>query len=391
MQHPRAAGDPARPDYVALSAHRRERCGAWIRALRNSDVNQLWAELHRIVSQHPLVRSSHNAGLLEEGALHSYTDLTQELFTQLLAKQRFHHYLETLMTDAEIEFQISQVELTNLLTAELSKRNPESYRLARRIAKLIQTSAQFRRFDAPSDATNAPYVRLVHKLYGLRSWPAQKQRRPMPEAEQRIMAVPVYQRDTRVVGRTGDVQLIISNAELEKLIVQVLEAADTPLEVRHLRSFVMSRLPVLDIYLVPLNGGPQSKLEYQFEPRDGRANPEQDLLQREAEVEAAERVEHFLGQLRQAVRGKAKQYSLLLRILWHSYLSPERRRTQLATAALLGVSDTLVSRYRQQIERQLQACAFSELETARHFEMKLSERVAALMQTREEQPLPAEV
>jgi hypothetical protein len=389
MQHPRAAGDPARPDYVALSLHRRERCGAWTRALRNSDVNQLWAELHRIVSQHPLVRSSRNAGLLEEGALHPYTDLTQELFTQLLTKQRFHHYLDTLMTDAEIEFQISQVELTNLLTAELSKRNPESYRLARRIAKLIQTSAHLRRFDDTS-GTNVSYMRLVHRLYGLRGWPAQKQRRPMHEAEQRIKSVPVYQRDMRVVGRTGDVQVIISNAELEKLIIRVLEAADTPLEVRHLRSFVLSRLPVLDIYLVPLNDGPEAKLEHRFEPRDGRANPEQALLRREAEREAAERVEHFLGQLRQAVRGKAKQYSLLLRILWHSYLSPERRPTQLATAALLGVSDTLVSRYRQQIERQLQACAFSELEAARQFEMKLSERVAVLVQAHEEQPLAAE-
>ena len=44
------------------------------------------------------------------------------------------------MSDYEIECEISQIELTNLLTAELRKRHPESYRLARRISTLIQSS-----------------------------------------------------------------------------------------------------------------------------------------------------------------------------------------------------------------------------------------------------------
>ena len=47
------------------------------------------------------------------------------------------------MSDAEIEAEISQIELTNMLTAELRKRYPESYRLARRISTLIQTSPIF--------------------------------------------------------------------------------------------------------------------------------------------------------------------------------------------------------------------------------------------------------
>jgi hypothetical protein len=34
----------------------------------------------------------------------------------------------------------------------------------------------------------------------------------------------------------------------------VLEAIDGPADVRSLRSLVMSRLPVMDIYLVPLGG-----------------------------------------------------------------------------------------------------------------------------------------
>jgi hypothetical protein len=123
------------------TAERMAKSGKWVESLRCSDVNRLWSELHRIVSHHPLVRASRSAGLLvEEGATTAYTDLTQELFVQLLSKNRFEHYLETEMTDYEIECEIGQIELTNLLTAELRKRHPESYRLARRISTLIQSA-----------------------------------------------------------------------------------------------------------------------------------------------------------------------------------------------------------------------------------------------------------
>ena len=109
------------------SAERIAKSGKWLDSLRSSDVNRLWSELHRIVSHHPLVRASRSAGLLvEEGAASAYTDLTQELFVQLLSKNRFEHYLDSEMTDYEIECEIGQIELTNLLTAELRKRHPES-------------------------------------------------------------------------------------------------------------------------------------------------------------------------------------------------------------------------------------------------------------------------
>src|SRR3954467_3072923 len=124
------------------------RVGKWVESLKTSDVNQIWTELHRIVSSHPLVRASKRAGfLVEEGKHNAYTDLTQELFVALLSKDRFQHYIDTAMSDSEIEAEISQIELTNMLTAELRKRYPESYPLARRISTLIQTSATFKRFD----------------------------------------------------------------------------------------------------------------------------------------------------------------------------------------------------------------------------------------------------
>jgi hypothetical protein len=357
---------------------RQSRAGQWTESLRSSDVNRLWTELHRIVCHHPLVRASRNAGLLvEEGAQNAYTDLTQELFVQLLSKARFQHYLETEMTDSEIECEIGQIELTNLLTAELRKRHPESYRLARRISTLIQSSANFQRFDS-SGIDDEPHRRLADRIYGLSEWPQGKPRREHHDLEQRIHLIPVRQRDTRMVGCTGDSQVVISNLDLEDLIISVLEAADAPVDVRTLRSLVMSRLPVMDIYLVPLGGDDNEDGGQQFEPVDGCENPEEGLLRRESEREAAGFVDQFLRNLHGSVRGKLKQYNRMLGVLWHCYLSPDHS-TQLEVAAALGVSDSLVSDYRRRIEHELRSLSFNEIEEARRFEMALRERVRALV------------
>ena len=376
---PDSAVTPA-PEVTRASraAERSARAGHWVESLRNSDVNRLWAELHRIVSNHPLVRASRSAGLLiEEGATSAYTDLTQELFVQLLTKSRFQHYLDTSMTDAEIECEIGQIELTNLLTAELRKRHPESYRLARRISTLIQSSANFRRFDG-NGATEEYHRRLADRVYGLSEWPNGKPGRNSHEMEQRAHMIPVRQRDTRMVGCTGDAQIVISNSDLEDLIVSVLEAIDAPADVRSLRSLVMSRLPVMDIYLVPLGGDENDGDGPHYDPADLRENPEESLLRHESEREAAGSVDKFLKNLRANVRGKIKQYNRMLGVLWHCYLSPDHA-TQLEVAATLGVSDSLVSDYRRRIEQELRALSFSEVEEARMFELALRERVRTMV------------
>jgi len=360
-------------------AHERQgKSAKWVESLRSSDVSRLWTDLHRIVSHHPLVRASRSAGLLvEEGGAGAYTDLTQELFVQLLSKNRFEHYLDTGMSDYEIECEISQIELTNLLTAELRKRHPESYRLARRISTLIQSSANFKRFDT-SGIDDEPHRRLADRVYGLSEWNENKSRRGSHEVEQRVQIIAVRQRDTRMVGCTGDSQVVISNPDLEDLIVSVLDAVDSPVDVRTLRSLVMSRLPVMDIYLVPLDGDDNDHDNGGYDPVDKRENPEQGLLRRESEREAAGYVDLFLKNLHEAVRGKVKQYNRILGVLWHCYLSPEQA-TQLEVAASLGVSDSLVSDYRRRIEQELRALAFSEVEEAKQFELALRVRVTELV------------
>lgn len=377
------AAEP-RPQPKGRRADRAARSGKWVESLRGSDVNRLWTELHRIVSHHPLVRASRSAGLLiEEGSANAYSDLTQELFVQLLSKNRFEHYLETEMTDYEIECEISQIELTNLLTAELRKRHPESYRLARRISTLIQSSSHFRRFDS-SGTGDEPHRRLADRVYGLSEWADDKRRRDSHDVEQRVQIIPVRARDTRMVGCTGDSQVVISNSDLEDLIVSVFDAVDSPADVRTLRSLVMSRLPVMDIYLVPLDADDSDGEGSHFEPVDKRENPEQGLLRREGEDEAAGFVDEFLKSLHETVRGKVKQYNRILGVLWHCYLSAENS-TQLEVAAVLGVSDSLVSDYRRRIEQELRELSFAEVEEARRFEVALRERVRALVDANEQE------
>jgi len=355
--------------------NRQIKVGKWNESLRASDVNQIWIELHRIVSSHPLVRASKRAGfLVEEGKYNAYTDLTQELFVALLSKERFQHYLDTGMTDAEVEAEISQIELTNMLTAELRKRYPESYRLARRISTIIQTSLTFKRFD--NIGNTEIHRRLADRLYGLADWRDDKMRRDLADMDVRVKAVAFLHRDTRMVGCTGDAQIVISNVELEKLIIRVFKAVDSPVDVRSLRSFVMSRLPIMDIHLVPVGGSGDSDDEdrVSYEIPDIRENPEQDFLRVEAEGVAAGSVDKFLSSLSKSVRGKAKQYDRMVSVLWHCYLISDGG-TQLEVAEMLGVSDSLVSDYRKRIESSLQALSFEGVNEARQFEKALKKRV----------------
>lgn len=360
--------------------------GKWNDSLNASDVNQIWIELHRIVSSHPLVRASKRAGfLVEEGRYNAYTDLTQELFVALLSKERFQHYLDTGMSDAEVEAEISQIELTNMLTAELRKRYPESYRLARRISTLIQTSETFKRFDNVGNPE--AHRRLADRLYGLADWKIEKSRRDVQEMDERVKAVSFQKRDTRMVGCTGDAQIVISNVELEKLIVRVFKAIDSPVDVRSLRTFVMSRLPIMDIHLVPVGGSGDSDDEDKahFEIADIRETPEEDYLRNEAEKEAAGFVEGFLSSLSKSVRGKEKQYDRMINVLWHCYLISDSG-TQLEVAEMLGVSDSLVSDYRKRIESNLAQLSFTGVNEARQFEKALKRRVREMIGVAEKVP-----
>ncbi|HEX7956837.1 MAG TPA: hypothetical protein VF508_07850, partial [Pyrinomonadaceae bacterium] len=193
-----------------MNAYGKAAGAGWAESLRASDAGQVWGRLHRLVRNHPLARASSATNVADWATPDSHEDLTQELFVALLGKGRFRHYLDAGMSDREIETEIAQIELTNLLTTGLRKRYPESYRLARRISTLLQTSRRFRRFDGAAGARGR-HLRLTEQVYGLSRWPDGTPTRPAAESERLVGRVPVRRRDLRVKGCSGDTQLVIGN------------------------------------------------------------------------------------------------------------------------------------------------------------------------------------
>jgi hypothetical protein len=80
----------------------------WIALIEAEDVEALWIELYRLVSRHPIVHGRyHLMGLASPEQM--YCCLTQELFLELLAQQRFDHYLNNAYSNADIEGEIACV------------------------------------------------------------------------------------------------------------------------------------------------------------------------------------------------------------------------------------------------------------------------------------------
>jgi hypothetical protein len=353
----------------------------WTQALLEEEVGKIWNELYRLVYTHPLVQSARNAGVLGTGqyAGQTYGDLTQELFLTLFQKSRFQHYIETEMTDREIEHEIAQIELTNLLVAHLRRQHPESYRLARRISTLIQTSEVFRRFDTLHARENARRRGLTEKVYGLAAWPDDKPIKERARLEELVLQVPMRTRNTREAGCTADAQIVISNADLLKLIVEVFEAVDSLADIKALRTIVMSRLPVINIVMVPINKPDDDSATQMVEVDlpDERENPEEHLLSHEFARRARQLADNFLDQLAEAVRRKPKQSERMLHVLWHCYLEPGRM-SNVQLARQLGVSDSLISDYCNRVNRQLRELNLT-VEQARVFESALKLQTSRLI------------
>lgn len=343
----------------------------WATLLEAENAEDLWNALFQVVSRHPAVRPLHFAadGASVSSHLEINADLTQELFLELLRKRRFDHYINAGYTSAEIEGEIVYIELPNLVGARLRKRYPESFRMARRVSSILKTSRRFMRVRNANSRAREP-GRLSQQVYGLREWPLDKAETDPGRFEEAVKHVPMRTRDTRVVGRSASSQLIISNRELEQLIVQVLDAIDSPADVRTIRQLALSRIPLQDYHVASLD---DVSLEDRpgREARDTRATPEADLIDAERRRLVAKVADDFLGLLKEAVNDNRRRYDRLIRTLWHIYFDPEAP-SQVKIAEMLGVSDSLVSDNRRLIEGQLRklgltkddGCVF--LERLRH-------------------------
>jgi len=395
----------------------------WAGLLAEEDVEGLWNGLYQLVSRHPGVRPLHFA--TDGAAVSSQTeinaDLAQELFLELFQKQRFDHYVNSSYSSSEIESELARIEVPNLVGARLRKRYPESFRMARRVSSLLKTSERFRRItgevldnhatgatpangkpkrrgrpkkvtanelvlaaviedDDELDTLEAPVEeelveskggasgggeprrgRMVNQIYGLREWSASKPLSDSGHFSELAKSVPMRRRDTRLVGRTGTSQLILSNPDLEELIVEVLTAIDSPADVRTLRQLVLSKIPLQDYNVSSLDeelstGNEGSTLRR--EARDTRDTPEDALLRGEQNHRASELADEFLVQLRRVVNNNERRYERLLSTLWYCYYD-SANHSQLEIARRLGVSDSLVSDSRKLIEHELRKLKLS--------------------------------
>jgi hypothetical protein len=396
----------------------------WADLLAEEDVEGLWNGLYQLVSRHPAVRPLHFAtdGAAVASQPEINADLAQELFLELFQKQRFEHYVDNRYTSTEIENELAHIEVPNLVGARLRKRYPESFRMARRVSSLLKTSPGFRRMggeaeekaqsekkrrgrpakktkatkpevegdemdaidDLPdeeiSSSGNGHHVRrgrMVNQVYGLRRWARSKPVKDSGHFPELVKSVPMRKRDTRIVGRSGTSQLILSNPELEALIVEVFEAIDSPADVRTIRQLVLSKIPLQDYNIASLDeeltAGNDGAV-VRREAIDVRETPEGELLKGERGRRVSEMAGEFLMSLRRAVNNNERRFGRLLSTLWHCYYNPEGP-SQLEIAEMLGVSDSLVSDNRRLIEHELKKLRLS-IEDGAIFSESLQQLVA---------------
>ena len=351
------------------------------RAYVQEDAQGLLRALQRMVNTHPLVRSALKGGQAAAAgtsSLFSAQDLAHDLYLVLLQKDRFRHYLESGMADADIEREIFQVELTNHLIGILRRCRPENYRMVRRIGTVLETDERFKvmRGSNGSNGNVARYRQSAETAYGLAEWEPGKSAQDGHSAMVALTQVSMRTRDLRRAGCSGDTQLIVSNQELAVLLVEILQAIEGPAPLRVLRQFALSKLPVWDVTLTPIEtdadeermGGVKAEALASAE-----ANPAEQLNQQE-EVSLASSAAHtFLARLHALTKENAVRTERLCRVLWHCYFDPAEP-SQLAIAEIVGVSDSSIGDYRRKLETEMRRLSLSFTQVA-HFSEALREEL----------------
>jgi hypothetical protein len=320
------------------------------------DAQALLNSLHRLVSVHPLVRStlSSQQSSATSAPIFSTQDLAQDLYLLLLEKGRFNHYLESQMTDAEIEREIFQIELTNFLIGRLRNRRPENYRIVRRVSAVLESEAQFKVFHKRSGQTGR-YRQAAEVIYGLREWADGKPMRDSGTFTDLIAHLPMRARNLRRVGCRGEAQIIVTNQELTELMVEILRAIDSPAPLRLLRQLALTKLPVYDAEIGSLDdevNEERQQRRYATALIATDSTPEQLALAHENERQARRTANDFLESLLRATRSNWLRTERLWRVLWHCFFDPAEP-SQLLIADLVGISDSSVSDYRRKLETEL--------------------------------------
>jgi hypothetical protein len=367
VQSPRgASSQPARQPQL---------CQPQLWKIENTDPNALWRALHRMVSHHPLVRSALSSQQASKYStfIFSLHDLTQDLYLLLLQKGRFDHYLAKQMTDAEIEREIFQIELTNLLIGSLRRRRPENYRIVRRVSSVLESQPPFRRFKQ-RERQPARYRSAADAVYGLREWQDNKLVKDSGTFNDLIAGIPMRMRNRRRAGCSGEAQVIVSQSELVELMIEIFHAIDSPAPLRVLRQLALSKLPVYDLVMTSIDDEIDEERRgrhYQDLFASPEVSPEQLALRVEQEEAARRAAANFLHHLSLLVRSNSRRTERLWRVLWHFYFDPAEP-SQLEIAEIIGISDSSVSDYRRKLDAEMQKLDLAP-EQLRYFAEELDE------------------
>lgn len=352
------------------------------------DAQALLNALHRLVSVHPLVRSTLSSQQTSSTLLPIFSthDLAHDLYLLLLEKGRFNHYLESQMTDAEIEREIFQIELTNFLIGRLRNRRPENYRIVRRVSGVLESEVQFKVFHKKNGQTGR-YRQAADVIYGLCEWDDGRPMRDSGTFAELIAHIPMRIRNLRRVGCRGEAQVIVTNQELAELMVEILRAIDSPAPLRVLRQLALTKLPVYDAEIGSLDdevSEDRQQRRYATALISTDASPEQLALARETERHARRTANDFLDGLLRATRSNWSRTERLWRVLWHCFFDPAEP-SQLLIADLVGISDSSVSDYRRKLEAELRKLKLTA-DQMRHFTEELSEQLHWRLSLPEQSP-----
>ena len=353
----KAASQPVRASLETLSGSSETESsvsGKWLDRLTRSDYESVLSELGKIVGRHPLVRQ----GMLVTGMTNGpcLADLVHDLYLELYRKGRFRCYVSNEMTDQQIEREILNLELSNLLSGRLRRERPEQYRMARRIAEILDADPRFRRYESSTRRAR----RVSERVYGLATWSPDRHPGGGLDYHQAIAGISVSQRDRRRRGSGGSSQIVISTENLSSLLAEILRAIDSPVPLRTLRQLALTRLSLFDPHLISLDELETAAAERMETKRSPRVlaievrTPELNLIEREERVEAQRLAGILLERLANLVRYEPQRLSRLLQILWHLYFDP-KMPAQIEIARMVGISDSSVSDYRRRLEREIGA------------------------------------
>jgi hypothetical protein len=356
----------------------------WTEILRTNDVGAFWGRLYSVVSRHGAVRVLFERKASKNSLDDLFSDLTQDLFLRLFQKGRLRSYVESGYTDKEIEQQLYRIELPNLVSRFLRQNRPESYRIARRISDLLQTQPEFQCYNTAtlSEGDTPPRCnKMVLKVFGLSSWPLDKPVKPAAGLGELTKEIAVRARDIRRTGRGSGSQIIISNSELKRLMIDLFLAMDSPADVRTMRALALSKLAVEDHSLVSIDAvlepADDTFSGFKADFPDSRPTPLDVLLEKETHREIDGLVDELLQQMWDKVRNKTYRYRKLIEVAWHCYFNPGSP-SQAQVAEDMGISCSLVSHYRRLFDSLFQNLSLS-LDEFRLLNASLEKRLGELV------------